>query len=316
MTGEFDLIERIRQRAGSAPGVLVGIGDDAAVVAPAAGQALIITTDTLVEGRHFLADWPPEDIGHLALAVNLSDLAAMAANPRWGLLSLTLPRADADWLDRFLDGFLPLAHGHGLTLIGGNLSSGPLSITVQVLGESRPDSVVLRHSANAGDLVAITGVPGEAAAALTLGAGAPDSLQQRLRRPSPRVAAALALQPWITSMADISDGLLADLGHLLRPDQGADILLAKLPVSDALRQAVSDTQERWALQLNGGSDYELLLTVPPAAFESALSACHSAGVELTVIGQVNVSGHVRCLDANGLAQPFNPRGWDHFVTSD
>ncbi|MGY6631633.1 MAG: thiamine-phosphate kinase [Wenzhouxiangella sp.] len=314
MTGEFDLIERIRQRAGSDASVLLGIGDDAAVLQPTAGQALVATTDTLVEGRHFLSSWSPADIGHLALAVNLSDLAAMAARPRWLLLSLTLPAADPDWLDGLLDGFLALADRFGAVLVGGNLSSGPLSITVQALGEAEPGRLLRRGQARAGHCLAVTGVPGEAAAALALGEAAPPALLARLKRPQPRVEIALELAPWLSSAADVSDGLLADLAHLLGQGQGAVIRLADLPVSDALMAALPEPESRWPRQLSGGSDYELVMSLAPDQVNQVADVCRAAGLAWTVIGEVTDSGRIDCIAPDGQAIPVNRSGWDHFPT--
>ena len=315
MTGEFDLIERIRQRAGSHPSVLLGIGDDAAVLLPSEGQALVATTDTLVEGRHFLADWSPSDIGHLALAANLSDLAAMAARPRWLLLSLTLPAADSDWLDAFLDGFLALAERFDAVLVGGNLSSGPLSITVQALGEAEPDRLLRRGQARPGDCLAVTGVPGEAAAAVALGEAAAPALHDRWKRPEPRVDIARQLAPWLSSAADVSDGLLADLAHLLGPGQGAVIQLADLPTSPALMAALPSQPARWRAQLSGGSDYELVMSLAPDRVERVRECCRAAGLGWHVIGQVNDSGELRCLDENGRPVAVDSAGWDHFPAS-
>ncbi len=314
MTGEFDLIDRIRQRVGSDSSVLLGIGDDAAALLPTPGQALVATTDTLVEGRHFLPDWAPADIGHLALAANLSDLAAMAARPRWLLLSLTLPAADPDWLDAFLDGFLPLAERFGALLVGGNMSSGPLSITVQALGEADPAGLLRRGQARPGDCLAVTGVPGEAAAGLALGHAAPLALIERWKRPEPRVDIARQLAPWLSSAADVSDGLLADLAHLLRPGQGATVQLSDLPASPALMSALPEHRARWQAQLTGGSDYELVMSLAPDRIEQARACCQAAGLAWSVIGQVNDSGQLRCLDEQGQAFEFDRSGWDHFLS--
>lgn len=314
MTGEFDLIERIRQRAGSDPSVLLGIGDDAAVLLPTQGQALVATTDTLVEGRHFLADWAPSDIGHLALAANLSDLAAMAARPRWLLLSLTLPSADPDWLDGFLDGFLALAERFGAVLVGGNLSSGPLSITVQALGEASPERLLKRGQARFGDVLAVTGVPGEAAAGLALGERATPALIERWKRPEPRVDIARQIAPWLSSAADVSDGLLADLGHLLAPGHGAVIQLANFPTSPELSAAVPSREARWRLQLTGGSDYELVMSLAPDHVERVRECCRLAGLPWWIIGQVDNTGRMRCFDENGQVVDVGQAGWDHFAS--
>ncbi len=294
--------------------VLVGIGDDAAVVQPSTGQVLVASTDSLVPERHFLADWPAADIGHLALAVNLSDLAAMGARPRWGLLALTLPSGDQDWLDGFMDGFMALANQVGLVLVGGNLARGPLNIGVQVLGEVDPSRIARRSGTQAGDLIGVTGSLGDAAAALLLKGNAGPELLQRLRRPEPRIAAGSALAPLIHAMIDVSDGLLADLAHLLSPDQlGARLDLASLPVSPALQAVSPELAWRWQRQLNGGSDYELLLTVAPANRELVEQRARMAGVSLTVIGQVGQPGSgLSLMGPDGEPVEMDNEGWDHF----
>ncbi|AKS42596.1 thiamine-phosphate kinase [Wenzhouxiangella marina] len=308
--GEFDLIERIRARTPTDASVLVGIGDDAAVLQPDPGQALVASTDSLVPDRHFLTEWSAEDIGHLALAVNLSDLAAMGARPRWSLLALTLPEADARWLDAFLDGFLGLASAHGMRLVGGNLARGPLNICVQVLGEVEPDRVARRGRSRPGDLLAVTGTLGDAAAALALAEQAPPKLRDRLRRPTPRVAAGRVLSAWVSAMMDLSDGLLADADKLLAGTGfGAEIHAERLPASPALQACWPEAEARQLLQARGGSDYELLFSLP----ESTLAAAEAAlDVPLSVIGRVIERPGLRLLDAHGRELETSHEGWDHF----
>lgn len=313
--GEFDLIARIARRVGPSSDVLVGIGDDAAVLQPSPGQLLVATTDSLVSGRHFTEAWSPAEIGHLALAVNLSDLAAMAAQPRWVLLSLTLPQADEAWLDGFLDGFLALAERFGVCLVGGNISAGPLNIGVQLLGEVQPEAVALRSGVRPGDVLAVTGTLGDAAAALRLGDGAEPALLERLRRPQPRVIAAQGLAGLVHGMIDISDGLQADLAHLLKSGLGAALRLPALPSSPALRAAVRDQQRRWALQVGGGNDYELLMALAPSCFDSAAAVCAQSGLRLTAIGRITTQAGILCLDDNEEAIVFEHGGWDHFGSS-
>lgn len=314
MTTEFDLIARIRARSETDASVLVGIGDDAAVVQPSADRVLVASTDSLVPDRHFLPDWSPEDIGHLALAVNLSDLAAMGATPRWSLLALTLPQGDEAWLDGFLDGFLALAERCGLLLVGGNLARGPLNIGVQVLGEVDPSRIARRSGSRPGDLIAVTGSLGDADAALKLGDDASPELIERLRRPQPRIAAGKAIVPWIHGMIDVSDGLVADLAHLLEGNRlGAELDLDHLPASPALLAASSDRQWRWQRQLNGGSDYELLMTLPPEHLDSVARQAGAIGLRLTVIGRVGQPGTgLRTLGPDGEHLEMNNGGWDHF----
>lgn len=309
---EAELIEHIRQRTPADASLVVGIGDDAAVIRPASGHDLVATTDTLVEDVHFDERFTPEDVGHLALASNLSDLAAMGARPRWVLLSLTLPEGDLSWIDGFLDGFLRLAASEHVVLAGGNLARGPRSITVQALGEVKPGQAVTRQGARPGDLLLVTGTLGDAAAALALGPAAPEALASRLTRPAPRIAAGRALAGSARAMIDLSDGLVADLAALLPPPLGARIELSGLPVSAALRSAVPDPGTRWKLQLDGGSDYELLAAVPPGLGLETLT--DEAATDLTVIGEVEAGGEIRCLALDGRARPLDVGGWDHFLS--
>jgi len=307
--------------------VPVGIGDDAAILLPSSGKALVASTDSLIPDRHFSSDWSPAAIGHLALAVNLSDLAAMGARPRWGLLSLTLPDADTVWLDGFLDGFIALAVEHGLVLVGGNLARGPLNIGVQVLGDVDVDDVrrsmggVLRSTARLDDVIAVTGTLGDAAAAFTLKEQATQALHQRWQRPTPRVAAGQILADFAHSMMDISDGLLADLTKLLQASQrGAVLDLARLPSSEALRACVTNPQQRRRLQAEGGSDYELLLTLGADRVADAQAELGAIGETLTVIGHVSDGGILSFEDDtvyNNDGEHFDPEdlkrnGWDHF----
>lgn len=315
MGNEFDLIERVRARAeaaGADPAVLVGIGDDAAVMLPEPGMALVMTTDTLVAERHFRSDWPAADVGHLALAVNLSDLAAMGARPRWALLSLTLPEADEAWLDAFVDGFLELADRCGTRLIGGNIASGPLNLGVSLIGEVDPARVARRSGARPGQRILVTGSPGDAAAALALADAAPEALRRRLRRPEPRLDAGALLAGHATSMIDVSDGLLADLGHLLPSGSGAELDLAVLPTSAALAEAVRDDEQRWHLQLGGGNDYELLCTIDADRVDACLAALADLAPDAAVIGRVTAQPGIVCRRPDGGIFDANRSGWDHF----
>lgn len=307
---EFELIERIRARVPARDDVVLGIGDDAAVLQPRVGMQLVATTDQLVEGRHYDQRATPTDLGHLSLAANLSDLAAMGAEPRWLLLALTLPEADADWLDGFLDGFLSLAGTHACVLVGGNLSRGPRNIAITALGEVPSERYLTRSGARPGDRIVVSGWPGDAAAALALDCPRAHPLCDRLLRPVPRVGTGRSLVGRARSLVDISDGLLADLGHLLGP-LGAELDADALPVSEALRAAVPDPATRAALQLAGGGDYELLAVLPP---EGALPGLVD-DVPLTVIGSVTGPGPIRCLDATGADLSPATRGWDHFAAA-
>ncbi|TVS12104.1 MAG: thiamine-phosphate kinase [Wenzhouxiangella sp.] len=311
---EFDLIARIRARAGPGdPDLLVGIGDDAAVFLPTPGLALVSTTDSLVAGRHFRPDWSAADLGHLALAANLSDLAAMGARSRWALLSLTLPAADPVWLDGFLDGFLALAQSTRTTLIGGNLASGPLNLGVQLIGEVEPERIARRGGAREGDRILVTGSLGDAAAALELSERAGPELERRLRRPEPRLAAGRRLAGRVSALIDVSDGLLADLGHLLPPGSGAEIELGQLPASRALSAAFADPEQRWPLQLGGGNDYELLMTAAPGQVPVLAARMEELGLELSDIGTLTGRAGLRCLRPDGSVLDPASIGWDHFA---
>jgi thiamine-monophosphate kinase len=316
VTTEFELIERLKARVArsrSDPAVLIGIGDDAAVIRPESGMALVATTDSLVLGRHFEADWPAEDVGYLALAVNLSDLAAMGAIPHWALLSLTLPEADPVWLDRFLDGFLGLADDSGTTLVGGNIAAGPLNIGVTLMGQEDADALMPRSGSRAGNAIMVTGTLGDAAAALQLGARAPADLIRRLRRPSPRLEAGAALASLATSMIDVSDGLLADLAHLVGEQLGAEIDLAALPTSSSLRGAFPDSHERWRLQLSGGNDYELLFSLRSDRVDACRRVLSAMDVPVSVIGKIRGRHGVVCNTPDGGVLSADRYGWDHFA---
>lgn len=307
---EFDLIAEIKARAPVGSGVVLGIDDDAAVLQPSRGMQLVATTDNLVTGRHFVDSGDnratPEEIGHLSLAVNLSDLAAMGATPRWCLMTLTLPEADPAWLRAFLDGFLPLAAEHDCALVGGNIARGPLNIGVTALGEVSAGKFATRNGARTGQRIVVTGTLGDAAAGLKLDRPAGDRLRERLLKPTPRIAAGRDLAGIAEAVIDISDGLLADLAHLAG-DLGAEIRCDRLPTSSALIEAVPNRRERWPLQFAGG-DYELLALVP----DKAELPGSVGGVELTEIGRVTDSGRIECLDETGQAFESSGTGWDHF----
>ncbi len=309
---EFTLIDHIRRRAAGRGDVVLGIGDDAALLQPPAGMLLAVATDTLNAGVHFPGDTPPADIGWKALAVNLSDLAAMGATPAWASLSLSLPAADADWLDGFLDGFLALADAHDVALVGGDTTRGPLSVSVTVHGFVPPGAALRRDGAQVGDDVWVTGTLGDAAAALALwrDGDADPVLRARLDRPVPRVEAGRALAGIAHAAIDISDGLLADLGHLCAASGvGADIELGALPASQALL-ARFDDEARASLQATGGDDYELCFTAPAMARTAIASL---AGVAITRIGRVVAgAGTARALRGDGSAWVPVRAGYAHF----
>jgi thiamine-monophosphate kinase len=314
---EFALIDRIRRRAAARGDVVLGIGDDAALLRPAAGCELVATCDTLNAGVHFPSETVPFDLGWKTLAVSLSDLAAMGAEPAWCLLSLSLPQPDAAWLDAFLDGLLELAVDHGIALVGGDTTHGPLSIALTALGQVPAGAALRRDGACVGDDIWVTGVPGEAAQALAQwrsGVPVDATLRARLDRPTPRVAAGLALRGLATACIDVSDGLSADLGHVLRASGvGATLALEALPCSAAL--ALLGRDERRALQAGGGDDYELCFTAPPARRADVLSRLAACTTPVSRIGVVVAGDAPRWVDAEGRTWCPPRAGWQHFLES-
>ena len=313
--GEFELIARYFSRPVARRDVLVGVGDDAALLEVPAGQVLAAATDTLVEGRHFLPDAPPESVGHQALAVNLSDLAAMGAEPAWTLLALSLPEPDTHWLEGFARGFHALADRAGLTLVGGDTVRGPRVVTVQVLGFVPAGLALRRDGARPGDVLYASGSLGDAAAGLKLlrdgrRADTDSPLVRRYRFAEPRLELGMALRGVASAAIDVSDGLLGDLGKLCDASGvGAILELEQLPLSPALLASFDATQaERFAL--GGGDDYELAFTVPRAAASEMETSLGPIG-RITRIGEI-VTGHgVRCQRAGQTVKP-GIAGYDHF----
>lgn len=303
---EFELIRHFFRNRLLRPDVLLGPGDDCALLRSTPGHELAMTMDTLLEGRHFPADLPARSVGFRSLATNLSDLAAVGATPAWCLLSLSLPSADEAWLQGFCDGFFALAERTGISLVGGDLVRGPLSITIQATGLVPAGKALRRSGAQPGDRLCIGGVPGEAAAGLhgwQKGERA-GRLVERFCHPEPQLELGLALSGLASSCIDVSDGLLADLGHLLEESGGlgAVVELACLPQSAVLTAAGDAAQVRhW--QLAGGDDYLLLFTLPQ---NSEVPAAAS------VIGRIQKEGGIRVLDADGLPVPAQASGWQHF----
>ena len=316
-TGEFGLIARIRERARTRDDVLLGIGDDAAILRVPAGHDLVVSTDTLNAGVHFPLETAPSDIGWKALAVNLSDLAAMGAIAAWCTLNLTLPHADSDWLDAFLDGLFALAMQHNVALVGGDTTRGPLSITVTAHGFVPHGMALRRSGAQVGDDVWVSGTLGDAAAGLSHSSPYPQGegdkqLRARLDRPTPRVGLGLALRTIATSCIDVSDGLLADIGHVLVASRvGAVIDIADLPTSPALRSSC-DTKSRIAMQLGGGDDYELCFTAPPARARDVMAARTPADVLVTRIGRIEAGQTLRLRDLDGVVSEATRSGYRHF----
>ena len=314
--GEFELIERYLSRLGARrDDVVLAVGDDAALVRPPPGLELVLAADTVVAGRHFPQGLSAEDVGYRALAVNLSDMAAMGAEPAWALLTLTLPSGDERWVRDFASGLHGLAQRFGVALVGGDTTSGPLSATVAIGGLVPAGQAVRRAGARPGDEIWVSGTPGDAAAGLAVlqcRLAGPEEvvgpLVERFLRPEPRVALGLVLRGVATACIDISDGLVADLCKLAAASGvGAAVESTLLPRSRSLRAAVTPPDAcRYALA--GGDDYELLFALPPGTDAAALG--RAAGVGLARIGMFEAGPDVT---VDGLpASPELARGFDHF----
>lgn len=314
---EFDLIARYFQPlAFAVQGLELGIGDDAAVFTLPPGEALVVTVDTLVEGVHFPRDFPPAAIASRLAAVNLSDLAAMGATPRYATLALTLPRIEPEWLAAFAGALGAALAAAGMSLIGGDTTRGPLTLTLQAMGSVPAGQALTRGGARPGDLVVVSGTLGDARAGLdvalaTPGSDVDDPLLARFIAPTPRVALGRALRGLAHAAIDVSDGLLADLGHIAtRSRCGARIDVARLPLTAALRARVGDRRAR-EFALAGGDDYELVLAVPPERLAEAEQRAGEVGVPLTVIGEFVAGAGVACHDAGHAFEP-TARGYLHF----
>ena len=320
---EFTFIDALRARVRANDGVVRGIGDDAAVVRFDAGEDCVITTDTLVAGVHFPLDAAPADIGYKTVAVNLSDLAAMGARPRYCTLALTMPSLDPGFVDPLLTGMLALLNTHGVALVGGDTTRGPLALTLTAVGSVPTDGAICRDGGRSGDAVYVSGTLGDAAAALALRADGRDSrtgerklartrLDQRLARPTPRVTLGLALRGLAHACIDVSDGLAADLGHICRASGLAAVLdIEALPASRALLTLFDDPQQRLALQL-GGDDYELCFTVAPEHEDKVLAIAADTHTPLTRIGTLGPGEGVHLIDADGRLTAPPVGGYEHF----
>jgi thiamine-monophosphate kinase len=315
---EFELIDRLHERIGRpGGGIALGIGDDAAVLQVPPGLQLVACTDTLVEGVHFEPSVDPRALGHKSLALNLSDLAAMGAEPAWFLLALTLPGDDADWLDRFAGGMADAALESRVFLAGGDTTRGSLSVTVTALGFVPPGAALTRGGARPGDRVFVSGAPGRAAFALQgrrAGRDVPYDCASALDFPAPRLALGLALRGVATACIDVSDGLAADLGHVLRQSgAGAQLDLGGLPVPAALSGLSSE--QRWTLQLAGGDDYELCFTAPESRVGDVNRAALEAAVPVHEIGTVHAGEGLVLLQPDGRPFELAGAGYDHFADS-
>jgi len=318
MPSEFELIARYFTRP--ARTAALGVGDDCALVRPPAGLVLALTTDTLSEGTHFLPGADPRRLGHKSLAVNLSDLAAMGADPRWFLLAIALPDVDEGWLEAFAAGMFALAEAHAIELIGGDTTRGPRTITITAIGTLPPGYALRRDAAQAGDDVWLSGCTGDAALGLAHLKGkialAPEAASRcvaRLEQPAPRVVLGQRLRGVAAAAIDVSDGLLADLGHILeRSKLAAEIDYASLPRSPDLR-ACSDTTLADACLLAGGDDYELVFTAAPDRRAAVEAAGRAADVAVTRIGRMIAGApEVRLLDRAGKPLSVEHLGFDHF----
>ncbi|MCW8973772.1 MAG: thiamine-phosphate kinase [Gammaproteobacteria bacterium] len=318
--GEFSIIERYFTSRSHRDDVLLGVGDDAALLKLPPGMQLAVSIDTLVAGRHFPADTAAEAIGHKALAVNLSDMAAMGAEPAWATLALTLPEPDPIFIEAFAGGFFRLAQAYGIELVGGDTVRGPLTVTVQIHGLVPDGEALLRSGACPGDYLYITGNLGDAGGGLGLrqGGNCSDSqaaaeLLARLDYPEPRVAEGCALRGVASAAIDISDGLLADLGHILeRSGCAAEIDLGALPLSPALRGCVTNQQERLKLALSAGDDYELCFAVPPHRRSELEALSRSWSCAVSCIGRVSEGAGITLKGEGSDALQGLVAGFDHF----
>lgn len=316
--GEFDLIARYFTRP--VHRAVLGVGDDCALLAPVPGMQLAVSSDMLVEGRHFFADVAPDLLGHKALAVNLSDLAACGARPLAFTLALALPRVDEAWLAGFSRGLLALADAHGCELVGGDTTQGPLNICITVLGEVPAGQALLRSGARAGDDIYVSGTLGDARLALEallghteLPADTLAATRQRLEQPTPRVALGLALRGVATSAMDVSDGLVGDLAHILKASGvGACIDTSVTATLMAHAGAATDGELLHQCTLAGGDDYELAFTAPPSRREAVAAAAQASQTPVTRIGHIEAETGLRLVDAAGRPVEHRYASFDHF----
>jgi len=319
--GEFELIDRFFTPAleSRAADVLLGVGDDAAVLRLAPHLDLVAAIDTLVAGRHFPVDAPPRSIGHRALAVNLSDLAAMGATPAWATLALTIPSADAAWLGEFSGGLLQLAQAEGVALVGGDTTAGPLTISVSIMGSVERGTALRRGGARSGDVLVVTGTLGDAGAGLALvsgrlttaDGGAAAYLVNRFEYPAARVNFGCAARGIASAAMDLSDGLAGDLPKLAAASGvGARVDIARLPLSAEL-QSLLPLESARELALGAGDDYELLLAVPGARLDELSAAARRFNLMLTAIGELIPGQRIEWL-RDGEPHVVTVQGYDHF----
>lgn len=321
MLSEFDLIARYFTRPpqhGTA--AVLGVGDDCALLAPSPGTQLAISTDMLVEDRHFFRGTDPIKLGYKSLAVNLSDLAAMGAKPLAFTLALSLPQAQPEWLQAFSDGLLRLADEYGCQLIGGDTTRGPLNICITVFGELPNGTALRRDAARAGDDIWVSGTLGDPRLALAgyreeivLDSASIEAAAERLHEPIPRVALGIALRGIAHAAIDISDGFVGDLGHILkRSGVGATVDIDALPAGPTLARRPQELRRRFSLA--GGDDYELCFTAPASQRDAVLAAANAVGVPVTRVGVVEPVSGLRLTDAGGLPLEPGLTSFDHFAT--
>ena len=313
---EFEIITKYFSRPASGANIVVGVGDDAAVVQFANDRHLVVATDTLVSGIHFPVDSPPHAVGYRALAVNLSDLAAMGAKPQWFFLNLSLPEADEQWLEGFAKGLFSLADRYAIQLLGGDTVQGPLNIGITVLGKVEPDAAMTRTGAKTGELICVSGTIGDAYLGLLALQGKlatqDASLINRFQYPEPRVGLGGILCGNASAAIDVSDGLHVDLARLLAASGlGGTVQLANVPLSGQAREALTNEVKLRDL-LSGGDDYELCFTLPEQEFKDVQGSAAAFGVAVTNIGKVEQQPGLRWLDADDAIVDVPSEGYRHF----
>lgn len=316
---EFELIKKyFTEQAVNRKDVMLGIGDDCAILTPSERQNIAVTTDTLVSGVHFPENTSPRAIGHKAIAVNLSDLAAMGAEPSWISVAVTLPKIDEQWVSELCAGIFELCEYYNVQLVGGDTTQGPLSITVTAQGFTPIDKHISRSGAKMGDWLYVTGEIGDAALALKhfygeleLSAEALEPTNERLNFPKPRVLAGQALREYASAAIDLSDGLISDLEHICKASNvGVNIVLEDLPISNTLYDALGQ-EKAIELALTGGDDYELLFTVSEDNKVGMETALANLGITVTCIGQLNATGKITTT-LNSKPSKINKHGFEHF----
>lgn len=316
---EFELIRRyFTGQTAPREDVRLGVGDDCALLAVPAGHELALTVDTLVQGTHFLADIDPEALGHKALAVNLSDLASMGAEPAWVTLAIALEAEQPDWLQAFSRGFNALANQHGVQLVGGDTTCGPLTITVSAHGFVPQGQALKRSGAKPGDLVCVTGTLGDAGLALrglqgeSAAAVFLPQLRERLERPMPRLQEGVALRGLASAAIDISDGLVSDLGHILQCSSvGARVIVEQLPLSPQMQSYLKE-ERAYALPLAAGDDYELCFTLPPERLDELQRSFSRYACGFAVIGEIEQQPGLRLVHTDGRPLNYSYSGYEHF----